>query len=152
MYGIGISLPNLLRPVELHAIRKGFPDAPLLRRSVMASRRVAAPALHTSGSSIVNFIALVIFAPTVKTTVSTRLSDEVRRHLDMAARSRMSPSMTFRFGVVDGGKIEVSFDGTRHRAVQLWPAARVCFRAERPTPVLAPKNATVLGEVDILFD
>ena len=38
----------------------------------------------------------------------------------------------------------VSFEGTRQRAMQRWPAARVCLRAERPTPVLAPKKAMVL--------
>ncbi len=39
--------------------------------------------------------------------------------------------------------MDVSLEGTRQRAMQWWPAARVCLSAERPTPVLAPKNATV---------
>ena len=28
--------------------------------------------------------------------------------------------------------------------MQRWPAARECLRAERPTPVLAPRKVTVL--------
>ena len=31
-----------------------------------------------------------------------------------------------------------------------WPAARVCLSAERPTPVLAPRKATVFVFVDIV--
>lgn len=44
----------------------------------------------------------------------------------------------------------VSLDGTRQRAMHWWPAARVCLSAERPTPVLAPRNATVLLRVAIV--
>ena len=45
----------------------------------------------------------------------------------------------------------VSLDGVRQRAMHRWPAARVCLSAERPTPVLAPRNATVLELVVIVL-
>lgn len=45
----------------------------------------------------------------------------------------------------------VSLDGVRQRAMHRWPAARVCLSAERPTPVLAPRNATVLESVLIML-
>ena len=61
------------------------------------------------------------------------------------------PWMISRFGVVEGGKMAVSLDGTRQRAMHRWPAARVCLSAERPTPVLAPRKATVLEFVVIVL-
>ena len=45
--------------------------------------------------------------------------------------------------------MDVSLDGTRQRAMHWWPAAMVCLSAARPTPVLAPRNATVLWLVAI---
>ena len=56
-----------------------------------------------------------------------------------------------RFGVVSGETMAVSLDGLRQRAMDRWPAARVCLSVERPTPVLAPRNAMVLEFVVILL-
>lgn len=52
--------------------------------------------------------------------------------------------MIFRLGVEPAGKMASSFDGVRQSAVHWRPAARLFLRAARPTPVLAPKKATVL--------
>ena len=51
----------------------------------------------------------------------------------------MLPWMTERLGEV--GRREVSLAGLRQRAVQVREEVRVVLRAERPTPVEAPKNA-----------
>ncbi len=42
------------------------------------------------------------------------------------------------------GKMDVSFEGERQSAMHWLPAARLCLSAERPTPALAPRKATVL--------
>lgn len=59
--------------------------------------------------------------------------------------------MILRLGVDPAGKMASSFDGVRQSAVHWRPAARLCLRAERPTPVLAPKKATVLVLEAIVF-
>lgn len=60
----------------------------------------------------------------------------------------MLPWMTCRLEEVE--KREVSLAGLRQRAVQVREVARVVLRAERPTPVEAPKNAVVPVVPDIV--
>lgn len=81
--------------------------------------------------------------------MSTNFPGEACRHLDTAATSWALPAMTVRLGVVEAGKMDVSLAGTRQSAMQWWPAASVVLSAARPTPALAPKNATVLPMVKV---
>ena len=106
------------------------------------------PLRHTSGSSI--FMVAVTLGPMVETMASTSFPFEANRHLDTAEVSCAFPSMIRRLGVVSGGRMAVSLEGMRQRAMHWWPAARVCLSAERPTPVLAPRKATVLVFVVIV--
>lgn len=106
------------------------------------------PFRQTSGSSIV--MVAVTLAPMVKMISSTSFAFEAKRVLETAAVSCALPSMIWRFGVVSGGRMAVSLEGLRQRAMHWWPAARVCLSAERPTPVLAPRKAMVLVFVVIV--
>ena len=145
---MGTSRPNRDMPVVLHATICGFPVAPLVRSSARLERSVAMPFRQTSGSSIV--MDAVNLAPMVEMISSTSFPSEANRILETAAVSCALPSMIWRLGVVSGGRMAVSLEGVRQRAIHWWPAARVCLSAERPTPVLAPRKATVLVFVVIV--
>ena len=111
---------------------------------------MAMPFLQTSASSIVIWGKMNL-PPMVEMISSTSFPFAASRHRETASISCALPSTISRFGVVSGGKIAVSLDGTRQRAMHRCPAARVCLSAERPTPVLAPRKATVLEFVVIVL-
>lgn len=139
-----MSRPKRDRPVVLAATMCGVPVAPAVRRRVRAESRVAIPLRQTSASSMVRRDQTKA-PPIVVMMASTRVPSGFCRHWETEARSCALPRIILRLGVVLGGRVEVSLEGVRQRAMQLWPAARVCLRAERPMPVLAPRKATVLA-------
>lgn len=109
------------------------------------------PVRQTFGSSIVSFEAMKA-PPMVETMKSTSLPGLAWMHFETSAISLALPGIILRLGVVDAGKIFSSLEGVRQSAMHWWPAASVCLSVERPTPVLAPKKATVLMvEVEVLM-
>lgn len=143
----GTSRPNLEMPVVLMTESNGDPAHPLARRFLRADKTVDMPFLHTSGSgSVMDGICSV--PPMEKLMASTKVDGlaGLTRQDETAEAPCASPCLMMRLG----GGLEnsaSSFDGVRHRAMQVSPASRARRSAARPHPPEAPKKAmTVISE------